>query len=75
MSKWKVFKEKVPEELKPLWVVWDQDEEHLFQTGTDALDFVRRNLDAQAKVKDASRWFSVPSGWYERQQTVMPKEG
>ena len=34
-----VFKEK--NISSPLWVVWTEDEEFLFQTGTDALDFVR----------------------------------
>jgi hypothetical protein len=71
MNKWKVFREKVPEDMKPLWVVWerradtDQCEEYLFQTGSDALDFVRRNIDAGTKTSSVVRWFSVPAKWYE----------
>jgi hypothetical protein len=52
--KWKVFKEKT--EDKPLWVVWDhQMEEHLFQTGKDALNFVHLGISLLCKAGHGSK--------------------
>lgn len=53
--KWKVFKEKVPPAMSPMWVVWDEYGEFLFRTGQEALLFVnaelkRRSLARKVKV-------------------------
>lgn len=44
-AKWKIFREKVPEDMVPLWVVWSDTEEFLFQRGTDALNFVKEAIN------------------------------
>lgn len=43
--KWKVFKERVEPRLKPQWCVWDEYYgEYLFNTGSEALQFVHQEL-------------------------------
>lgn len=53
-AKWKVFREKVPEDMVPLWVVWSETEEFLFQKGADALDFVKKAINHRAHNHDLS---------------------
>lgn len=51
--KWKVFKEKVLVDDHPLWVVWTGHfEEFLFQSGADALSFVREAFAHKAHNHD-----------------------
>lgn len=42
--KWRVFKEKLPQSMQPMWVVWDDHGEFLFPTGVEALSFVDEEL-------------------------------
>lgn len=45
MTKWRVFREKVPRSWNPMWVVWDDHfGEHLFKSGCEALGFVHWEL-------------------------------
>lgn len=44
-AKWKVFKERVEPRLNPKWAVWDEYYgERLFNTGSEALQFVHEEL-------------------------------
>jgi hypothetical protein len=42
--KWRVFREKLPAAMNPMWVVWDESGEYLFPTGGAALRFVDGEL-------------------------------
>lgn len=42
--KWRVFREKLPAPMSPMWVVWDENGEFLFKDGQTALAFVDSEL-------------------------------
>ena len=46
--KWKCFREKVPEWMAPMWVVWDLTGEYLFPTGAEALAFMDEEIRSRA---------------------------
>lgn len=53
MNNWKIFKEKLPPQWNPMWVVWDEYGEYLFRTGAEALEFVN------CQINQRMRWHKL----------------
>lgn len=55
MSRWRVFRERVPESWKPMWIVWDDHlGEWVFPTGGQALGFVHWELTRRGLAQTVS---------------------